>query len=972
MNRNLYLTLCLLLTGLTAFGQNRTISGTVKDAETNEALPGVSVFVQEDPSTGTITDLDGQYSLAVPESSTTLVFKFVGYEDQYVAIAGQNKIDVSLELTSLNLDAVVISASRRQEKILDAPASISLITTKQINNTVAISPTDNLKGVPGVDIINTGLVQTNVVTRGFNNIFSGALLTMVDNRYAAVPSLRVNVNMFIPTDNSDLERIEVLRGPASALYGPNCANGVLHMITKSPLDQDDRFQTTVSLGGGFRQYISDTIAIANPIDPITGLVDTAYSPLFDDDAFGDRAMYSAAIRHSGKINDKLGYKILGTYFAGNDWLYDDPFEPNYIYKGYQTSEGRVTTDTVPTLNTRNNDINKMGVDLRLDYRPDNISEWILAGGITQNDGIEMTGIGAGQAIDWRYYYGQIRYRRDRLFTQVFLNGSDAGQTYLFRTGDQIIDKSKQLAAQVQYSSDHMNNDLTLIYGIDFIETMPQTESTINGQYENDDNITEVGAYIQGKYMINSKLELLAALRGDYHNFVDQPFVSPRAAVVYKPSTRQTFRLTYNRAFSAPSSNNLNLDILQLADLGDLGAFGQSLFGLDYIPGIGVRATGNRGGFTYSYDNNGFAQFLSPYASFIGDASNTYYSISGNDQLNNITWDMATVLLFQGFAEATGLPLAQVQLLFGPLLPDDISSVSNVMRLLNLTTEEFDLIDPNNIQDFGGILNSATNTFELGWKGSLMDDKVFATVDVYQTTIQDFVGPLTNITPNVFLDPESLTSGIYAEMFAAWEDPSNAVAVSLLTGALDENGDGDAFPEWVATVVGAGAGVPMGTVVPTELDQPAIYVTYVNLGDVTVYGADLGATIYVNDDFRVSLGYSWIDKDSIALEGAQLGYVALNAPANKASLKLSYDIKKIDLNVGATFRWQASYPANSGAYVGTVESINDLDLTLNYAPHYMDKTVFSLLVSNVYNREQQYFVGAPVMGRSLFFKATRTF
>ena len=95
--------------------------------------------------------------------------------------------------------------------------------------------------------------------------------------------------------------------------------------------------------------------------------------------------------------------------------------------------------------------------------------------------------------------------------RYFLNGSDAGQTYLFRTGDQIIDKSKQLAAQVQYSSDHMNNDLTLIYGIDFIETMPQTESTINGQYENDDNITEVGAYIQGKYMINSKLELLLAL-----------------------------------------------------------------------------------------------------------------------------------------------------------------------------------------------------------------------------------------------------------------------------------------------------------------------------------------------------------------------------------------------------------------------------------------------------------------------------
>jgi hypothetical protein len=90
------------------------------------------------------------------------------------------------------------------------------------------------------------------------------------------------------------------------------------------------------------------------------------------------------------------------------------------------------------------------------------------------------------------------------------------------------------------------------------------------------------------------------------------------------------------------------------------------------------------------------------------------------------------------------------------------------------------------------------------------------------------------------------------------------------------------------------------------------------------------------------------------------------------MKLSYDITAIDLNVGVTFRWQQAFPANSGAYVGTVESINDMDLTLNYSPDYIQNTMFSLLVSNIYNREQQYFVGAPVMGRSVFFKATRTF
>ena len=968
MKSHLTIIMLLLLSAGSAMAQ-RTISGTVTDKGSGEALIGATILEVSDQVNGTVTDMNGNFTLTIGEGVTAIIVKYTGYTAQEIDLGSSNTVNIALEVSTLGLDAVVISASRRQEKILDAPASISLITAKQLSNTVAISPSDNLKGMPGVDVMNTGLVQTNVVTRGFNNIFSGALLTMVDNRYAAVPSLRVNVNMFIPTDNSDLERIEVLRGPASALYGPNCANGVLHLITKSPLDQEKKYSTTVSVGAGFRSFIDDTIAIANPRDVI-GSIDSNYVPLFDDEAFGDRAMYSASVRHSGKINDKLGYKILGTYFAGNDWLYDDPFEPTTIVKGYQTNGGRVAVSDTAQMNTRNNDISKMGIDIRLDYRPNSGSELIIAGGITENDGIEMTGIGAGQAIDWRYYYGQVRYRNNRFFAQAFLNGSDAGETYLFRTGDLIRDKSKQFAAQVQYYSDLFdgsNRNINLVYGIDFIQTMPQTEETINGQYEDEDNITEVGAYIQGTYELSSKLELIAALRGDYHNFVEDPFISPRAAVVYKPNSRHTLRATYNRAFSAPSSNNLNLDILQLADLGDLGAFGQSLFGLNYIPGIGVRATGNRGGFTYSYDDNGLPQFISPY-----DNSGTYYSLSGNNDLNNITWDMSTALLFQGFSEATGLPVAQVEILFGPLLPYDINGVGNVLRLLNLTTSEFDLVDPNNINDFGGILNSATNTFEVGWKGGMLSDKLFVTLDVYQTTITDFVGPLTNITPNVFLDPTALSGTIFSDMQAAWEDPSNSLAVNLLTGALDANGDGNAFPEWIETVIGAAAGIPMGTVVPTELGTSSIYVTYVNLGDVTIYGSDFGATYYVNDDFRVTFGYSWVDKDSIALEGAQLGYVALNAPRNKVGVKLSYDINKIDLNVGATFRWQQAFPANSGAFVGTVESINDLDLTFNYTPRYLDQTMFSFLVSNVYNREQQYFVGAPVMGRTMLFKATKTF
>ena len=259
------LTILLLSTPFSLLAQNRTISGVVKDSETGLSIPGATVMVKENNGIGASTDLEGKFTLSVPPLAANLIIRSVGYTEMEVSIGTSTSLTINLSPEDFDLDAVVISASRRQEKILDAPASISLITTEQLKNTVAITPMANIKGVPGVDIVNTGLIQTNVVVRGFNNIFSGSLLMMVDNRYCAVPSLRANVATFIPTDNADLERIEILRGPASALYGPNCSNGVVHMITKSPLSQEKKYMTTASVGLGFRSKISDTILISNPL-----------------------------------------------------------------------------------------------------------------------------------------------------------------------------------------------------------------------------------------------------------------------------------------------------------------------------------------------------------------------------------------------------------------------------------------------------------------------------------------------------------------------------------------------------------------------------------------------------------------------------------------------------------------------------------------------------------------------------------
>lgn len=955
--------------------QNRTITGVVLDGSISEPIPGASIIAKEDPTVGAVSDVDGKFTLSAPAGVNTLTVSSVGFTTQEIVIGNQTNLTINLQPADYNLDAIVVSASRRQEKILDAPASITLITPEQLKNTAAVTPMANLKGVPGVDIINTGLVQSNVVVRGFNNIFSGSLLMMVDNRYAAVPSLRANVATFIPTDNIDLERIEVLRGPASALYGPNCSNGVCHMITKSPLTQEKQFMTTASIGLGFRSKISDTILISNPVDPATGLVYDGYTPLFDYDNIGERMFYTASFRHSGKINDRFGYKILFTYLDGMDWLYDDPFEPAQIQLGYQTSEGRVNVgDTIE--NVRDNHINKIGLDLRFDYRMKNSGELIFSGGLTENDGIELTGIGAGQAINWKYYYAQARYLYKGWFAQAFINGSDAGETYLFRTGDLIIDHSKQYVGQLQHGDELMNKKLNLVYGTDGIYTAPDTENTINGENEEDDNILEIGAYLQGDYKATSKFNLIAAMRYDYHNFVDDAFFSPRAAVVYKANSKNTFRLTYNRSFSAPSSNNLNLDILQLGDLTGYAQLFQGYLGSDYVPNMPLYAIGNRDGFHYSYDENGLAQYTSPYSQYLGYDADQYFSLDNSLEINNVIWDATRGLLQSAFdATIPGLGIALVG-----WLPDDITVAANSVAALNLTTEEFDPIDEKNITDYTSIKNSATNTIEIGWKGSLANDKIFAMVDVYYNMIQDYVSPLTDITPNVFIDGAELAAYVTPIIMANFYDTtgSNEILAGLVTSTLDDdpayggNNDGTGVDEFINLVLAAGAGLPVGTVSPMEYPDGAKYVTYVNLGDISVFGADFGMSWYVNDDLTMQFSYSWVDKDSVELPGAQLGYVGLNAPKNKLSVRGFYDITKIDLNVGLNFRWQSSYPANSGAYVGTVESINDLDLTLNYTPDYIKDTQFTLLVTNLYNHEQQYFVGAPKIGSTYFFKITKSF
>jgi len=945
MNKMYILLMCLMVSiAINA----QTVSGTVTD-EKGQALFGVNV-IEKGTYNGTTSDFNGNYTLELSTENPVIVFKFLGYRDKEIPYTGE-KINYQMEVDEIGLDAVVVSASKRKERLLDAPASVSLINSEKIENTAAVTAVDNLKSVPGVDVMPTGLVSSNVAVRGFNNIFSGATLTIIDNRIGSVPSLKVNAFQLMPGGNDDIEKMEVVRGPGSALYGPNASDGVLSIVTKSPLnmDGDHNTETTVSLTGG------------------------------------SRSVWAPSIRHSQKLNDKIGFKVSAGYMQGHDFEYFDEREPTW---GDQFYFGTVQDGTVFNVDSaqgvqdagRDFFIQKYNFDARIDYALNDDIDFTFSSGYANSSNLELTGLGAAQSDGWGYTYGQFKARWKNLFFNYFINASNSGDTYIIpqvSDGDEqpynyqtLLDKSKLHGIQIQHNS-KIKELFDFTYGFDALLTRPISEGTIYGRYDDDDNINQYGIYGQAEYHVHEKIDLVGALRGDYQDRIDEFMVSPRAAFVYKPTQRHTIRLTYNRAFSSPSALNTALDLPST-----------------FVPnGIIGRGFGNPDGFSYNYGTDGYAQFRAPDA--YTNTGGNWYSVADNS--NNY-------LLFEDVTQSIGAVLGEAlvnnsalgQLLISGLtdgLTDANSPVNDVDLIVTdfVTNDEFDY---TTLTDLESVKSTVTQTYEAGYKG-IIKDKLFLSADVYYTQIENFVSPLSPASYRVQFDPTQLTSAIATQIATNLQSnsPTGGTYNDVLVGlGLDANNDGDVTQE----ILGLLAGDPsdpsfngylydfsVGTVAPeNDLVGSDLILTYINLGKVDVWGSDIGATYkdkIKNTNFSVSGMFSFVNKDKIDLEGASGGYIALNAPKYKTAIAVeAADIAESGIGAGVNWRWQDAFPANSALYVGNVNAANLLDLSLSYRPRFSEGTTFSANLYNITNNKFQRFPGTPAIGFYAMMKVSHTF
>lgn len=528
-----------LLAPSTAIAQSGALEGEVRDADTNEPLPGANV-VLEGTSRGTSTDADGSYRLSdIEVGAYTVRVSFVGYDaatfEVEINADATTQGNFVLEPRTFLGDEVVVTGSRRAEKVLDSPVNIQAVSADQLQESGGGSFLSALSNLKGVDFVDAGINSQGISARGFNNHFNTRMLSMTDGRVAQLPGTGLPQGNFLPTSQLDVQSIEVIVGPASALYGPNAHTGVVNVITKDPWNESG---IALDLRGG------------------------------------ENDLFDINMRAAGTVNDAFGWKVTGQYLTATDFqperTEDSAAQPApHYYSGF--FEGDLIDNDYS--------IESIRAEGSLYYRF--ADDWMLEGsfGFSENDNLGLTNTGRNRILGWQVNYQNIQLSSSNWYAQFTRTGNDAGDTYqidglggaalaliaddqnninslgdvdlpALREANRFVDKGELLDSEVQYSNEI--GSLEFVTGAQLRQYNPDSEGTFLADGAGEDiSATEIGGYAQADYYIGENLRLNAAARVDDHSTYGTQF-SPKAALVYTVAPENNIRIGYNRAFKSPT------------------------------------------------------------------------------------------------------------------------------------------------------------------------------------------------------------------------------------------------------------------------------------------------------------------------------------------------------------------------------------------------------------------------------------
>lgn len=950
----IYLLLLALFVSVPVFSQT-TFTGTITDSGTNDPLIGVNVIIKG-TTIGTITDIHGKFSLTNSKPLPWEVeISYVGYEVQTVSVTSPNEnMNIKL-IEGLTFGSeVVVSASRKREKIQEAPASISVLTARKLETSAQVAdPVRNLINTPGVQIQQQSAARINIEMRGAASLFNTGVFPIMDYRSLSGPGIGTFQSDGSGISSLDLERIEVVRGPGSALYGPGVTSGVIHFITKTPIQHPG---TSVELMGG------------------------------------ELSTFGTTVRHAGR-NEKetFGYKINAHYKRGDEFTLDgsegttsaggvftrqlDKFQTSIIQPGI-SDEGVVdATGMTPstTLLTQDDldpdgDGNMMqdhwdnaSANVTLEFRPKDDLSMFLSGGFNTTSSVFYNSQGEG-LTQFSEIWTQARIQKGGLFAQVFYVNNDGGTqerpTFLYQTGNRTPVGREQFEAQLQYNfslPSLLNADITT--GIDYRGAFSDTENLVYGRNEDDDDFTIIGGYLQAKFKLSDKLDLIAAGRYDQFNFLDEGEFSPRAALVFKPDPRHTIRASYNRSSAPPTALNINIDF-------PVSTPAPGLFDIWLI--------GSKEG--QQFADNPMIDITLPGIPDVPYGTETF-------PLSTL-YQAATAGVLPALAEQ--LPAEQVQLLTAILTNPDNFPTGPAGALVGYNL--FNRLPLTPIDAPTAVIN-ITDTYEIGYKGFIAD-KLGVTLDIYNNRSQGF-SLFTAISPTIGLFDPSTGGIVDGETFGTnlgafvQTTAQPQIEAALLASGADAETAAAGAAQLGAALNGAyiQGGTSLSALFPIfgaveTLNVPEDGLVhsaagYRYFGEIDYIGADLGLEYYFSQDLSAFLNYSWIDQN--IFEGEDLGEApdsplryTLNIPENKYRIGLNYTPES-GFRGSISFQHDDSFFVDYGQFSGNTDVKNLVDAAVGYK--FDGGLSVDVTAANLFNNEYRAFPNLPKIGRRVLAKVT---
>lgn len=534
-----------------------TVRGTVTRAHDDAPAAGASVSIVA-LGRSTVADARGRYILSgVRAGRYALLIRMVGFapRDIPITVVADSTLTVDVTLTAQPVElsqVVVTAASRAPERIVDAPAAVSVVPTS-LARAVAITgqAPRALASLTGVDVVQAGMFDFDVNTRGFNSGLNRRMLLLQDGRDQSLSFIGIPEWIAL---NTDLDgRIEVVRGPGSALYGANAYLGVIDYTT--PTVSDDLGTKLTLSGGGMQTTRAD----------------------FSTDAMSRSGSW--------------GYRVTGGIYRSDGWARArtslDGRDLRREYLGTSAADSApLTTEAVPLAGQTVNPLTGAAVgepspillahgSARVDFYRGSGSVITAEAGSEYTDNAVFTGpTGRFQVHGAIRPWARLMWSADRFNLSAWWAGEFyAHPVTTLSTGGSTENASQMVHTEAQYHTPFMGGRGRLVLGGSVRQYFINTKGTILGA--NDHRTDRVySGYGQTDFYLTRQIRLVAAARYDKGDIFSAQ-LSPKAGIVFAPSMRHAVRFTVNRAFLTPDYTSLFLDLAAAPPV-DLTALEQGL------------------------------------------------------------------------------------------------------------------------------------------------------------------------------------------------------------------------------------------------------------------------------------------------------------------------------------------------------------------------------------------------------------